>query len=41
MATGKGFEWVIMKMGYDIATKAVDIDMSKCKFCQSTGVARL
>ena len=40
MAIGKGLEGVITKMAVDIVTKAVDIDMPKCKFCQSTAVVK-
>ena len=31
---------VIMTIGYEIATKAISVDMPQCKFCQSTSVVK-
>ena len=40
MTIRKGLEGVIAEMAIEIVTKAVDIDMPKCKFCQSTSVVK-
>ena len=40
MARRKGLEGVITEMAVEIITKAVDIDMPKCKFCQSANVVK-
>jgi transposase-like protein len=35
-----GLARVIVDMAFDTVTKAIDIDMPKCKFCQSTAVVK-
>jgi putative transposase len=35
-----GLGMVIAKVGYDVVTKAIGIDMPRCKFCQSTAVVK-
>src|SRR4030042_2560279 len=35
-----GFTRVIIEMALDTVTKAIDIDMPKCKFCQATAVVK-
>ena len=40
MTIGKGLEGVITKMAVDTITKAVNIAMPQCKFCQSTSVVK-
>src|SRR4030042_1167120 len=35
-----GFTRVIIEMAFDTMDKAIDIDMPKCKFCQSTAVVK-
>jgi len=40
MTIGKGLEGVIAEMAIEIVTKAVDVDMPKCKFCQSTAFVK-
>lgn len=34
------FQRVMVKMAYEIATKAISVDMPQCKFCQSTAVVK-
>jgi putative transposase len=31
---------LIIKMGYEVATKAIGVDIPRCKFCQSTNVVK-
>jgi putative transposase len=33
-------ERVIIDMGYKVATQAIEVDMPRCKFCQSTSVVK-
>jgi transposase-like protein len=35
-----GLARVIVQMGYDVVTKAIGVDMPRCKFCQSTNVVK-
>jgi putative transposase len=31
---------LMIRMGYEVATKAISVDMPRCKFCQSTAVVK-
>jgi transposase-like protein len=35
-----GLTRVITQIGFDVATKAIGVDMPRCKFCQSTNVVK-
>jgi transposase-like protein len=35
-----GLARVIVQVGYDVVTKAISVDMPRCKFCQSTNVVK-
>jgi putative transposase len=40
MVTERGLERVVTKVAVEIVTKAVSVDMPKCKFCQSTNIVK-